>query len=321
MLHPFSGKKVLLATPVFGGHVPLQYFHSIMDTILVLTHNKIGFSIINEARNLIHQARNRSAHYALNNGFDKIIFIDADIKWQGMDVLRLLASKKRIVGGLYPLKTFPIKLNFVPMQGIYKTETFVIKEYIESYAEKDTGEVEIHMLPTGFMCIDTSVFKELEPIVESYKHRDQYTREHEYEKMFFPFKIAEDGFILTEDWGFCDLVRTKLNEKVYWNTNVVVDHVGNHTYSAKTPIEESYHKLDIHEKTEMLPNPFKDWPRNLQCFCGSGKKFKKCHDGQFENKVTAAEAKSLKEDFDKTLAYVEERKAQGVGYKLDEKIL
>lgn len=333
-IHPFRGKKVLIATPIFEPKVTIQYHQSILETIPHLVAHGIGFSMMNEAKNMINQARSRAAIYALNNDFDRLLFIDADISWKGIDVLRLLASDKRVIGGLYPLKTFPVKLNFVPPEGLYTTETFDPKEFVATHSDPKTGEVEVKMLPTGFMCIDCSVFKDLDPHVQEYHHRDQHERKVQFEKMYFPFEISKEGFLNTEDWAFCDLVRNKLNEKIYWHTRVIVDHVGSHTYSALTPIDKSYKKIDIHEKSTdsnetsqtepsqiqsiKRENPFKKWPRNLPCFCGSGRKFKKCHDQGLATHIDISEAIVLQPDFDRMLKEVQGRQDQGVGYKLKE---
>lgn len=337
--HPFSGRKVLISTPVFGGKVEIQYLASVMAMIPFLIQNNIHFEIMCEARNLIHQARNRAAEHALRNGFDKLLFIDSDITFKGNDILLLLASEKRVVGGLYPLKNFPIKLNFTPKQGVYNgAESFNLHDYIKDFSDPKTGEVEVFMLPTGFMCIDVNIFRDLDPFVDQYHHRDPLLGKTEYEKMYFPFKIADDGFLYTEDWSFCDLVRNKLKETIYWNTKVIVDHVGMHTYSATTPLEKAYKHLDTNvgqiltsdqvlgktpPKTEHAPakpNPFKKWPRNLQCFCGSGRKFKKCCELGLSSDVTSEEALILQPDFDRMLKEVQTKTDQGIGYKLKETV-
>lgn len=41
-------------------------------------------------------------------------------------------------------------------------------------------------------------------------------------------------------------------------------------------------------------NPLKQWPRNLTCFCGSKKKFKKCCMPRIRDLVTEKEAEELK---------------------------
>lgn len=41
-------------------------------------------------------------------------------------------------------------------------------------------------------------------------------------------------------------------------------------------------------------SPLLRYPRNAKCFCGSGKKFKTCHQGNMKMAVTPEEAKHLK---------------------------
>ena len=284
--------------------------------------NGIEFSTINEGRGLINMARNRSAMHALKHGYNKLLFIDADISWRPEHVAMLLNSPHRVVGGVYPLKAFPVKFNMVPKQGIYDTPTYNPWQYAKDFMDPETKEVEVHSIPTGFLMIDTSIFTDLDPHVESYVHREQLG-ETQHEKMYFPFGIDDDRHILTEDWGFCKLVREKLGEKIYWHTQVIVDHVGRHVYSLITPINEATKQININKedvqivkKSDLVPNPFNKWPRNLPCFCGSGKKFKKCHDGNFSEPVTPEEAEKLKPDFDRILAVVQTNHDKGIGYRL-----
>lgn len=71
----------------------------------------------------------------------------------------------------------------------------------------------------------------------------------------------------------------------------------------------------------LIANPFKKWPRNLPCFCGSGRKFKKCCDDKMSRAVKVSDFKVLKEDFDRILTYIKERVERGVNYKLKKPIL
>ncbi len=314
--------KVCFASPVFDSNVPIQYFHSMMDTLPHLMRNKIGFSVINETKNFISQARNRSAHYAINNGFDKLLFIDADISWKGIDVMALLNSPHKIIGGSYPFKTFPIKLNFQPLPEQVAEYEADPSAFFEKHADKN-GEIEVLKIPTGFLMIDVSVFKDIEPFAKTYTPgRDPILGEMQAETMWFPMGINEKGVLDTEDWGFCDLAQ-KAGHKIYLQTLALVDHVGKHVYSATKPIDKSYHQINIHEKNgadvKKVANPFKKWPVNLQCFCGSGQKFKKCCESRLSD-VTPIEALTLQSDFEKILAEVEGRKANGVGYKLRETV-
>lgn len=61
---------------------------------------------------------------------------------------------------------------------------------------------------------------------------------------------------------------------------------------------------------ELLPNPFKKWPRNLPCFCGSGVKFKKCCHDKIIDVVTKVEHEDLVKDFNWMLDYMKTRREE-----------
>ena len=315
--------KVCFATPIFDGSFPANYHQSMMRTLPLLLRNKIGLGEIHETKNFISQARNRCAHYAINNGFDKLLFIDADMSWEGPEVMELINSPHKIVGGSYPFKTFPIRLNFQPLLPDVAEYEQDPSKYLESHMDEN-GEVEVHRVPTGFLCIDVSVFKDIEPMCKTYNPgRDPLLGEMQNETMFFPMGINEFGGLDTEDWGFCDLVQ-KAGHKIYFQTKAIVDHVGRHVYSATKPIDKAYKRIDIHEKAlepTMVSNPFIKWPSNLSCFCGSGRKFKKCCQGKIGKTVTEAESSTLKHDFDRILKYAQSLAAKGERYQLEQPVV
>ncbi len=307
--------KIAFATPIFDSNTPIQYFHGMMDTLPHLISNKIGFAVVNETRNFITQARNRSAHYAINNGFDKLLFIDADISWKGIDVMALVNSPHKIVGGTYPFKTFPIKLNFQPLHEQMREYEEDPTKFIETHADAN-GIIEVNKIPTGFLMIDVSVFKDIEPYCEKYRpYRDPILGEMQEETMFFPMGVNDEGFFESEDWGFCRLAQ-KAGHKIYFQTRAIVDHVGKHTYSAITPIDKSYKRIDVHSKPDMqVQNPFVKWPPNLSCFCGSGRKFKKCCQDKIVKTVTETDSKILAPDFERVLKLVQE------GHKIEQPVI
>lgn len=323
--------QVCFATPIFDGSFPANYHQSMMRTLPYLFKNKIIIGEINETKNFISQARNRCAHYAINNGYDKLIFIDADMSWDGPEVMELINSPHKVVGGSYPFKTFPIKLNFQPLMSEMAEYEQDPSKYLETHMDEN-GEVEVHRVPTGFLCIDVSVFKDIEPMCKKYNPgRDPLLGEMKDETMFFPMGINEFGGLDTEDWGFCDLVQ-KAGHKIYFQTKAIVDHVGRHVYSATKPIDKAYKRIDVHEKTTDIgeknkdknhfsANPFKSWPRNLFCFCGSGRKFKNCCDLTLGTIVKASEVETLKPEFERMLKVVQEMSETGVRYQLETPVI
>jgi hypothetical protein len=309
-------RKLLISTPVFDGNIRAAYFTSFIASLRYLIAEGWEFTVFTEARGYVSQARNRAAEYAIKHGFDKLLFIDADIAWEPDQPIRLLRSNKKVVGGTYPFKAFPISLNVVPVLG---TGHFDLKEYCEKLCD-ELGEVEVYRIPTGFLMIDVSIFKIIEPFVQTYHHRDPLLNLREEERNFFPDMIGEDGALHSEDWGFCALVQ-KAGEKCYFNVNCVVDHIGIHRYSAVTPINEGYKNARDHDSQKgMTDNPFSKWPPNYPCFCGTGKKFKACCKDTMQIQVSGRDALVLKTDYEKQLVHVKTEMDKGIWYKMKKPI-
>jgi hypothetical protein len=48
-----------------------------------------------------------------------------------------------------------------------------------------------------------------------------------------------------------------------------------------------------------VPNPLLKWPRNFNCVCGSGKKFKKCCLNGLNSQVTIKDANAINKKLEK----------------------
>lgn len=62
-------------------------------------------------------------------------------------------------------------------------------------------------------------------------------------------------------------------------------------------------------------NPLSKYPRNLACFCGSGKKFKKCHLYLVPKYIYKTELKKLSKYVEDMIKIVSELKSKGIIYK------
>lgn len=226
-----KNKKVLVATPAYGSLVTLNYLNGIIS---LLTTKIDGWlfafrNIGNEA--LIQRARQFLAQYAIANDFDKLLFIDADIGFSGEDVKRIINHDKPVVGGLYPVKKIPPYLNFNPLPGHDLKEFGKINDLdgIKKYAAKygDSQElVEVVHVPTGFLCIDVSVLKQVSGSVPAYKN----SKSSGYPDIgkipeLFPVRI-KNGALESEDWAFCSLCREN-NIKIYLDTRIILTHSAN----------------------------------------------------------------------------------------------
>lgn len=79
--------------------------------------------------------------------------------------------------------------------------------------------------------------------------------------------------------------------------------------SPNTMKHQLQNKLMDHQRKKMalVPRPGLVWspllryPKNAKCFCGSGIKFKKCHDGRIKMAVMPDEAEQLKKYVDQVV--------------------
>lgn len=229
--------KLLVATPAYGGQVTAQYLQSMVMTTSGLFNDGLSFHIYTlETESLINRARNRCAMYAIENGFDRLFFIDADMIWSYKDFKTILDSDKAIVGGTYPVKELPIMINYNPLEDNeffgqpHSEQNF--RDYANKYADPK-GEVEVAHIPTGFMAIRCEVLDRLARTkkVKVYMQREPGEKEPKGFFEFFPTGV-HNGQLESEDWGFCRIAR-EAGYSVHLNTNVITGHVGTYHYKAR----------------------------------------------------------------------------------------
>lgn|SRR3989338_1587808 len=243
-------EKILLAIPAFGGNVHLHCLRSIFGLLknkAINDHYDLDFiGISNEA--LISRARQDLAKYAIDNNYDKIFFIDADISFTVEQFFSIVAGGKDVVAGTYMVKTLQSpRLNFNLFEDVNKEmiERYnVLPNTLEGFKvlqrehARDNPIIKARQVPTGFLCIATSVLNVLANKVPFY-YTNQGTAFHhtpeELEKMkvseLFPVSI-QAGCLESEDWGFCRLCQEN-NIDVYLHTGVVVEHHGSIVFHPK----------------------------------------------------------------------------------------
>jgi hypothetical protein len=97
---------------------------------------------------LISRARNTlTAKFLHTEGSTHLMFIDADIGWEPWHLLALLNADKDVIGGLYPMKSLPVKwcVNGIPGQ----------------VEDPESNLIEVTKTGTGFLLIKRSVFEKL----------------------------------------------------------------------------------------------------------------------------------------------------------------
>jgi len=109
-LEQLRGKKIFLATPMYGGVCHGAYTKALADLMILATKHAIDvklYFMFNES--LITRARNYLADEFLRSGYDYLLFIDSDIHFEAQDVLVLSHfainnDNMDIICGPYPKK-------------------------------------------------------------------------------------------------------------------------------------------------------------------------------------------------------------------------
>lgn len=210
--------KIHFCTPCYGGQISEVTFSSYINFTVFAMQNGINFqldTLSNESN--INRGRNSLAAKFLGSDCSHLMFVDSDIQFSNIDIVKLVNHDLDVVGGLYPQKTLPTK--------------YVVNTVQDSETRGDL--VEVDTIGTGFMMIKRSVFEKMISSGVAQKYRDNIGLGHEFDEFthnFFPTQIDEQGNYLTEDWAFCRNWRA-LGGKIWADTSIVLTHVGYHRFA------------------------------------------------------------------------------------------
>lgn len=222
--------RVLLATPAYGAVVSAPYAQSLHQTVAGLIADGVDYGVYmlsNES--LVQRARDRMATHALEEGYDRLLFIDADVRWTYPQVRRLLDAGEPVVGGTYPLKRLPLQLNFnlLPEDRAFEDRSPAGLERLRRERADPRGLVRVRHVPAGFLCVSREALQTLRERADTYRSECPGS-EGQRLVNFFPVGLAH-GRLLSEDWMFCELC-AGAGIPVHLDTRVVVEHVGTFVY-------------------------------------------------------------------------------------------
>lgn len=260
-----KGKRLMVATPCYGGQLSVYYFKSFIDLVKEFNNRGVDYMlqmISNES--LITRARNTivSNFYRFrdNDGpLDYLLFIDSDIQFDPDAVIRLIAHDKDVVVAPYPLKM--INFNQVEYQSLSARELamnateYVINLKFASEEQRQKGQINLHegLMEvidggTGFMLIKYSV---IEKMIKLYPELAYTNDAHESKidgttsfdtkttnyALFDTMIDPDDKRYLSEDYAFCRRWQ-KIGGKVWLDPFITLNHVGNHIFQGKPLIKE-----------------------------------------------------------------------------------
>lgn len=227
--------RVHICMPCYGGMLTEQTFMSYIkwsNTCRQLGLDWTMETMTNES--LISRARNTMVAKFLNNpDSTHLMFIDADIGWEPWHLLVLLNRDVDVIGGLYPMKTLPVK--------------WVVNGF-EGAEEGPDGLQEVSKTGTGFMLVKRHVFDKLNshPAVKPFNNDIGLPKElDQHLRTYYDTAVRENRYY-SEDWTFCENWRD-IGGKVWVDKRVLLRHVGSYTFDfqQQEPLYRALHELAV----------------------------------------------------------------------------
>jgi hypothetical protein len=210
--------KVHIAMPCYGGMLTESTFMSFIKWANTARQLNIDWTLetmVNES--LISRARNTlTAKFLEQSESTHLFFVDADIGWEPWHLLVLLNRDVDVIGGLYPMKTMPIK--------------WVVNGF-EGAEEGADGFQEVSKAGTGFLLMKRAVFEKLKthPAVKQYKNDIGLDPKYDkHLKTYFDTAVRQNRYY-SEDWTFCENWRD-VGGKVYVDKRVLLRHSGSYVF-------------------------------------------------------------------------------------------
>ena len=249
--------KLTILTPCYGSMCFVNYVTSLIRTLQIF--RDIGFPISVEfCRNdsLVSRARNNLIAKAMvDPSTTHFMFIDGDISWNPIDVLRLIVSDKPLIGGIYPIKHYywnkltdtkeTVQQWLANKKNTQVNEMCTDEQYIQSkllrfnmnnisnVLEVENNLTKVKHLATGFMLIQRNVIEKMSLAFPSTKYTDDvgflHGDENRYAYALFDCGV-EDGHYFSEDWLFCSRW-SKMGGDIYVDVTINLNHTGIEDYN------------------------------------------------------------------------------------------
>lgn len=228
--------KLMIATPMYGGMCSGEYTRSCLSINMVMnSYNVDVFYAFMYNNSLIPSARNQLASIFLSSDATHMMFIDADIKFEAMDIWKMMCADKDVIAGIYPKKQ--INWGMVHKMALAGAGPDDLKKYtaehvvdLLNHSKEQVANIhepmEVFGVGTGFMLIKRRVFENLIPVVDTYIDGEGDQIVHDF---FKTMKDPGTGRHMSEDYGFCHVCREN-GIQIYAAPWVKLGHVGSYLF-------------------------------------------------------------------------------------------
>ena len=246
--------KVFIPVICYNHTCHTAFMFSLMKLVLALKECGIDASLFPIGfDSLISRARNAAVAYFMSSSeYTHLLFLDSDIEFDTEDILKLIHSNEKLIGGAYAQKWLNIEkiktvfnastplpdnpMKFCTNHSVHPTNPFV---------KTENGFIEVDYLTTGCMLIEKSVITTLISHNSDRKYKndiDGYCgADPEMFYNLFSVEINTNTHQLeSEDYCFCRLWK-ETGGKIYLIPEISLTHYGWYGYMTSVDTHSDIH--------------------------------------------------------------------------------
>lgn len=213
-------RRIFLAVPTYSGQVGAGFLVSLFESQALLHAAGIGVDLCIEAGNChVDDARNALVRQFLQTDCSDLVFLDADIAWQGEDLLKLVSYDRDVVAGVYPKKQDDPDYPVMTLPGPLQAD-----------AESNYELVEVEGAPTGFLRISRACLEAMDKQATHFQGQGAKPDDVPYSLIFE--RIIQGGRRMSGDYAFCWKWR-KAGGKIWVAPEMSFDHEGSNHWSGR----------------------------------------------------------------------------------------
>ncbi len=216
--------KLFVGIPSYDGRIET----SCIMTLQTLLERMVKLELIStycikiNTGSLINRVRNELVGVFMKTDYSHFLFLDSDLSNFELCLIKMILSKKRIIGGTYRIKNEEERYNINLCNSVNKT--------LEECSKNEQGVVEVENIATGLMLIHRNVFVEFMDKYPNMKYYLSTKKKNEEWNFFHSFIHPDKKIYLSEDYGFCYLLK-KIGIPIFAQIKNGMKHHGTNAYS------------------------------------------------------------------------------------------
>jgi len=236
---------ILIATPVYGGNVKIQYMESILRTTIALRKRGAAYEFCGNINAEVVAARNYLASRMYERPqFTHLLFVDSDMSFEPSAVDKLLDAGKPLIGCVYAKKH--IELAAVVRSARQQPDdslalasvfNFVIRHPAGTTSiEISRGLCRVLGVGMGLTLIERRVFADLLATGKIQRHDHHDFKPHGLQGPLFGFFDPAQGDHsndVSEDSSFCERWVKLCGGEVFALADEPITHIGDFSYTAR----------------------------------------------------------------------------------------